>query len=49
MNQGTPGEPPRILDRLLGNSFKKSKKISREHFFANPMSTSFLIEAILGR
>jgi general transcription factor 3C polypeptide 1 len=42
MIQSVPGEPPGLLGGLLGNSFKKSKMTFREHFFANPMSSTFL-------
>lgn len=34
--------PPAILSGLLGSQFKKSKLILREHFFANPNSTTLL-------
>ncbi|KAF8388748.1 hypothetical protein HHK36_025428 [Tetracentron sinense] len=42
MHQTTSAGPPSILGSLFGSSFKKSKFICREHFFANPMSTSLL-------
>lgn len=41
MAQKTPA-PPAILGGLLGSQFKKSKLILREHFFANPTSTTLL-------
>ncbi|XP_074286289.1 uncharacterized protein LOC141611611 isoform X2 [Silene latifolia] len=34
--------PPALLESLLGNRFKKSKYVCREHYFANPMSTACL-------
>ncbi|KAH9605703.1 hypothetical protein KSS87_015506 [Heliosperma pusillum] len=34
--------PPALLENLLGNRFKKSKYVCREHYFANPMSTASL-------
>ncbi|CAK9179891.1 unnamed protein product [Ilex paraguariensis] len=42
MHQATSSEPPAILGRLFGSSFKKSKLTCQKHFFANPMSTAFL-------
>ncbi|XP_057504442.1 uncharacterized protein LOC130787950 isoform X1 [Actinidia eriantha] len=42
MHQTTYGGPPAILGSLLGSSFKKSKLIFHEHFFANPMCTTLL-------
>ncbi|MCD7449709.1 hypothetical protein HAX54_001138 [Datura stramonium] len=40
--QTNPSGAPAILSNLLGSHFKKSKLISREHFFANPSSTHLL-------
>ncbi|MED6172276.1 hypothetical protein PIB30_048638 [Stylosanthes scabra] len=34
--------PPSILQNLIGRKSNQSKWICREHYFANPMSTSFL-------
>ncbi|KAK6911873.1 hypothetical protein RJ641_023966, partial [Dillenia turbinata] len=42
MHQSIANEPPAILGSLLGSKFRKPKMIVREHFFANPMSTSLL-------
>ncbi|XP_010033740.2 uncharacterized protein LOC104422989 [Eucalyptus grandis] len=42
MNQTLGSEPPRVMRSLLGDHFRKSKFICREHFFANPMSASLL-------
>ncbi|KAF8011494.1 hypothetical protein BT93_J1946 [Corymbia citriodora subsp. variegata] len=42
MNQTLGSEPPLVMRSLLGDHFRKSKFICREHFFANPMSTSLL-------
>ncbi|XP_062008741.1 uncharacterized protein LOC133725476 isoform X1 [Rosa rugosa] len=42
MHQTTCTGPPPILGTLLGSSFKPSKLVCREHYFANPMSTSLL-------
>ncbi|PIN22318.1 hypothetical protein CDL12_04981 [Handroanthus impetiginosus] len=35
-------QPPSILANLVGDGFRKSKLISRVHYFANPMSTTML-------
>ncbi|WOG99122.1 hypothetical protein DCAR_0518470 [Daucus carota subsp. sativus] len=43
MHQATSCEPPAILGGLIGNSFKKPKSVSREHFFANPLSAATLL------
>ncbi|XP_015167663.1 uncharacterized protein [Solanum tuberosum] len=40
--QANPSGAPAILSSLIGSHFKKSKLISREHFFANPSSTHLL-------
>ncbi|WMV58821.1 hypothetical protein MTR67_052206 [Solanum verrucosum] len=40
--QANPSGAPTILSSLIGSHFKKSKLISREHFFANPYSTHLL-------
>ncbi|MCL7041505.1 hypothetical protein MKW94_017459 [Papaver nudicaule] len=42
MYQSSSAGPPGTLLSLLCESFKKSESIYREHFFANPMSTSSL-------
>ncbi|GFP90591.1 hypothetical protein PHJA_001203200 [Phtheirospermum japonicum] len=42
MNQTTSSQPPSILGNLLGDRCRKSKLISRVHYFANPMSTTLL-------
>ncbi|CAA0814592.1 B-block binding subunit of TFIIIC [Striga hermonthica] len=42
MQQKTSSQPPSILGNLLGDRFRKSKLISRVHYFANPMSTTLL-------
>nr|XP_011467426.1 PREDICTED: uncharacterized protein LOC101308114 isoform X2 [Fragaria vesca subsp. vesca] len=42
MHQTTCAGPPPILGALLGSSYKPSKLVCREHYFANPMSTSLL-------
>uniref|UniRef100_M1AHF5 Transcription factor n=2 Tax=Solanum tuberosum TaxID=4113 RepID=M1AHF5_SOLTU len=40
--QANPSGEPAILSSLIGSHFKKSKLVSREHFFANPSSTHLL-------
>ncbi|KAL2516429.1 B-block binding subunit of TFIIIC [Forsythia ovata] len=42
MHQMTSAHPPAILSDLLGCRFKRPKSICREHFYANPTSTSLL-------
>ncbi|XAR49896.1 hypothetical protein NMG60_11004070 [Bertholletia excelsa] len=42
MHEASSVEPPLLLGSLLRSSFGKSKLICREHYFANPMSTSLL-------
>ncbi|GKD62679.1 hypothetical protein Tco_1300188 [Tanacetum coccineum] len=42
MYQSVSNEPPAMLQRLLGSSFKKPKMVCREHLFANPKSISHL-------
>ncbi|KAL5757388.1 hypothetical protein ACOSP7_019999 [Xanthoceras sorbifolium] len=42
MRQTTYSSPPAILQTLLGSSFKNLKIRYRNHFFANPKSTSLL-------
>ncbi|XP_050381184.1 uncharacterized protein LOC126798301 isoform X2 [Argentina anserina] len=42
MHQTTCAGPPPILGTLLGSSYKPSKLVCREHYFANPTSTSLL-------
>lgn len=42
MHETTYGEAPSILASLLGSRLKKSKMISREHYFANPLCTTLL-------
>ncbi|KAI9162251.1 hypothetical protein LWI28_025385 [Acer negundo] len=42
MRQTTYNRPPTILQSLIGNRCKKSKMVYRDHFFANPKSTSLL-------
>ncbi|CAI9753733.1 unnamed protein product [Fraxinus pennsylvanica] len=42
MHQMTSAQTPSILSDLLGCRFKRPKSICREHFYANPMSTSLL-------
>ncbi|OVA13387.1 B-block binding subunit of TFIIIC [Macleaya cordata] len=42
MYQTTSSGPPATLQSLFGSSFKKPDPICRDHFFANPMSTSLL-------
>ncbi|KAM2653969.1 hypothetical protein EV2_025535 [Malus domestica] len=42
MHQTTPNGIPPVLRTLFGSSFTEPKLLCREHFFANPMSTSLL-------
>ncbi|KDO65044.1 hypothetical protein CISIN_1g000364mg [Citrus sinensis] len=42
MHQTRHSGPPAILGTFFGSSFRNSKMVYREHFFANPMSTSIL-------
>ncbi|KAJ7951536.1 putative B-block-binding subunit of tfiiic protein [Quillaja saponaria] len=42
MHQTKLNAPPALLRDCLGSTFSKSKSTFRKHFFANPMSTSFL-------
>ncbi|KAH6827918.1 hypothetical protein C2S53_014880 [Perilla frutescens var. hirtella] len=42
MQQITSAQPPSILANLLGDKFRKSKFLSRVHYFANPSSTTLL-------
>ncbi|XP_022972207.1 uncharacterized protein LOC111470808 [Cucurbita maxima] len=42
MYQRTFSGPPGILGTLLGTSHRDSKFVCRDHYFANPMSTSLL-------
>ncbi|KAK1577766.1 hypothetical protein Q3G72_024619 [Acer saccharum] len=42
MRQTTYNGPPTILQTLIGNRCKNSKMVYRDHFFANPKSTSLL-------
>lgn len=42
MTQGTSSSPPALLESLIGKHSKKHTFISREHYFANPMSASLL-------
>lgn len=42
MTQSTSSGTPALLEGLIGGHFKKPKFIRREHYFANPMSTTIL-------
>ncbi|KAK7313964.1 hypothetical protein VNO77_39171 [Canavalia gladiata] len=42
MHQNIFGEGPSVLQHLIGSKSSQSKLICREHFFANPISTSLL-------
>ncbi|GAV82693.1 B-block_TFIIIC domain-containing protein [Cephalotus follicularis] len=42
MHESTSCGPPTLFASLFGSSFKSSQLVCRQHFFANPMSTSIL-------
>ncbi|GMH18149.1 hypothetical protein Nepgr_019990 [Nepenthes gracilis] len=42
MLQTTSYGPPSLLKSLLGSRFRRPEYVSREHYFANPMSASLL-------
>lgn len=42
MYQNTCSGPPGILGTLFSRSNRESKFVCRDHYFANPMSTSLL-------
>ncbi|KAK4854914.1 hypothetical protein QYF36_002408 [Acer negundo] len=42
MHQTTYRAPPAILETLIGSRSKNSKMVYRDHFFANPKSTTLL-------
>ncbi|KAA0067656.1 putative B-block-binding subunit of tfiiic protein [Cucumis melo var. makuwa] len=43
MYQSKFSGPPGILGALVGRSSKESKFVCRDHYFANPMSSSLLV------